>query len=45
MMADDSLYADTQKFDACMDEYTELTRKIGPLEEEWLELQEKIEEE
>ncbi len=45
MMADDSLYADTKKFDACMDEYTELTRKIGPLEEEWLELQEKVEEE
>ncbi len=45
MMADDSLYADTQKFDACMDEYTELTRKIAPLEEEWLELQEKVEEE
>ena len=45
MMADDALYADAQKFDACMDEYTELTRKIGPLEEEWLELQEKVEEE
>ncbi len=45
MMADDSLYADSKKFDACMDEYTELTRLIGPLEEEWLELQEKVEEE
>ncbi len=45
MMADDALYADAQKFDACMDEYTELNRKIGPLEGEWLELQEKVEEE
>ena len=45
MMADDNLYADADKFQACMDEYTELTRVIGPLEEEWLELQEKVEEE
>ncbi len=45
MMADNDLYADAQKFQACMDEYTELSQKIGPLEEEWLELQEKVEEE
>ena len=44
MMADEALYNDAAKFDQCMKEYNALSKKIPALEEEWLELTEKIEE-
>ena len=37
-MASEELYGDPQRFDECMKEYTELSREIPVLEEEWLEL-------
>ena len=43
LMADESLYNDSAKFDECMKEYTALSKKIPSLEEEWMELSEKIE--
>ena len=43
LMADESLYNDSAKFDECMKEYNALARKIPALEEEWMELSEKIE--
>lgn len=44
MMADESLYNDTAKFNECLSEYNALAKKIPALENEWLELTEKIEE-
>ncbi|MBP3893713.1 MAG: ABC-F family ATP-binding cassette domain-containing protein, partial [Atopobiaceae bacterium] len=43
LMASEELYADSNRFDACMKEYNALSKKIPALEEEWLELTEKIE--
>ena len=43
LMASEELYADASRFDACMKEYNALSTKIPALEEEWLELTEKIE--
>lgn len=43
-MASEELYNDSQKFDEAMKEYNALSKKIPRLEEEWLELSEKIEE-
>ena len=34
---------DAEKFDACMAEYNALAKKIPALEQEWLELSEKME--
>ena len=44
LMASEELYADAARFDQCMREYNALSKKIPALEEEWLELTEKIEE-
>ncbi|OUO35423.1 ABC-F family ATP-binding cassette domain-containing protein [Olsenella sp. An290] len=44
LMADQELYSDARRFDECMTEYTALSKKIPALEQEWLELTEKIEE-
>ncbi len=44
LMASEELYADASRFDQCMREYNALSKKIPALEEEWLELTEKIEE-
>ena len=44
IMADESLYNDAARFDECMAEYTELSRRISALESEWLELSERLEE-
>ena len=44
LMADESLYNDSDKFNQCLTEYNALARKIPALEQEWLELSEKIEE-
>ncbi len=44
IMADESLYNDAARFDECMAEYTELSRRIPALESEWLELSERLEE-
>lgn len=44
LMADEALYNDAAKFDACMNEYTALSKKIPVLEEEWLELTTRLEE-
>ena len=44
LMADEELYNDADRFDDCMKEYTALSKKIPALEEEWLELSEKLEE-
>ncbi len=44
LMADENLYNDADRFDECMKEYTALSKKIPSLEEEWLELSEKLEE-
>ena len=44
LMADQELYADAARFDACMTEYAALSKKVPSLEQEWLELTEKIEE-
>ena len=43
LMADEDLYNDAEKFDACMAEYNALAKKIPALEQEWLELSEKME--
>ena len=45
LMASEELYADADRFDQCMKEYNALSKKIPRLEEEWLELTERIEEE
>ena len=44
LMASEELYADAKKFDEAMAEYNALKKKIPALEEEWLELSEKLEE-
>ena len=44
LMADQELYNDAKRFDECMSEYTALSKKIPALEQEWLELTEKLEE-
>ena len=44
LMASEELYADSERFDACMQEYTALSKKIPRLEDEWLELTEILEE-
>ena len=43
LMADQELYNDAKRFDECMSEYTALSKKVPALEQEWLELSEKIE--
>jgi ATP-binding cassette subfamily F protein 3 len=43
LMASEELYADARRFDECMGEYQALSKKIPALEEEWLELTERIE--
>ena len=43
LMASEELYADSERFDACMREYTALSKKIPRLEDEWLELTEVLE--
>ena len=45
LMADQELYNDAKRFDECMSEYTALSKKIPALEQEWLELTERLEEE
>ena len=44
LMASEGLYNDAAAFDRALKEYNDLSRKIPPLEEEWLELTERIEE-
>ena len=44
LMSTEELYADPARFDACMSEYSELKKKIGSLEEGWLELSSELEE-
>ena len=44
LMASEELYADSKRFDEAMAEYNALKKKIPALEEEWLELSEKLEE-
>ena len=44
LMATEELYADARRFDECMTEYTALSKKVPALEQEWLELTEKLEE-
>lgn len=43
LMADEDLYNDTERFNACMSEYNALSKKIPALEQEWLELSEAME--
>ncbi len=43
MMADESLYADRERFDAALSEYNELKARMARDEEEWLELSAKVE--
>ena len=43
LMASEELYNDSAAFDKAMKEYTSLSKKIPLLEEEWLELTEKME--
>ena len=43
LMADESLYADKERFDACLAEYNELKVRMPKLEAEWLELSATIE--
>ena len=43
LMADEELYNDTDRFNACMSEYNVLSKKIPALEQEWLELSEAME--
>ena len=45
LMATEELYADADRFDAAMQEYSALKKKIPALEDEWLELTAEIEEE
>ena len=44
LMADQELYNDAKRFDECMTEYASLSKKVPALEQEWLELTEKLEE-
>jgi ATP-binding cassette subfamily F protein 3 len=44
LMADENLYADADRFDACLKEYNALKAKVPSLEDEWLELSTKLEE-
>ena len=44
LMASEELYSDAKRFDECMTEYAALSKKVPALEQEWLELTEKIEE-
>ncbi len=44
LMADQELYNDAKRFDECMSEYAVLSKKVPALEQEWLELTEKLEE-
>jgi ATP-binding cassette subfamily F protein 3 len=44
LMASPELYADATKFDQAMKEYESLSKKVPALEEEWLDLSQKIEE-
>ena len=44
LMADQELYNDAKRFDECMTEYTALSKKVPALEQEWLELTERLEE-
>ncbi len=44
LMADETLYNDAKRFDACLAEYNALSKKIPMLEQEWLELSEQLEE-
>ena len=45
MMADENLYKDHEAFEKAMREYTELKQKMPLLEDEWMELTAKIEDE
>lgn len=45
LMADQELYNDARRFDECMSEYAALSKKVPALEQEWLELTERLEEE
>ena len=45
LMADQELYNDAKRFDECMSEYAALSKKVPALEQEWLELTERLEEE
>ena len=45
LMASEELYAQPDKFDAAMKEYSALKKKIPAIEEEWLSLSEEIEQE
>ena len=44
-MASEELYADQEKFNQALAEYNGLKQEIPALEDEWLELSTKIEEE
>ena len=44
LMADQELYNDARRFDECMSEYAALSKKVPALEQEWLELTERLEE-
>ncbi len=44
LMADQDLYNDAKRFDECMSEYAALSKKVPALEQEWLELTERLEE-
>ena len=43
LMASEDLYADAKRFDEALAEYNALKKRIPALEEEWLELSEKLE--
>ena len=43
LMADETLYADKERFDQCLQEYNELKARLPKLEAEWLELSSAIE--
>ncbi len=45
LMADESLYADKERFETCLAEYNELKARMPKLEAEWLELSATIESE
>ncbi len=42
-LGDTTLYGEKERFEATMNEYTELTRRIGELEAEWMDISERIE--
>ena len=44
-MADESLYADKEKFSEALEEYNELKVRMPANEAEWLELSAKVEDE